>query len=239
MSDLLKPRNTYAKYHTHDGVATALGPRKGSRRKRLKGHPSLLPWRGDIIQGRNGQIFNGFISHGDAYKMNPLTFFNKHGHGPGESFWASHNSRFWTARKMPYWLYPRDVFESQKYWDEVKRLDATDAGKKARELLMSFLNERQRDEFERYGYFTLTMWWKDKDRPLIPAQNTVLHWKFQAWPNVEMVLLGKDGKKAPGGGMHLCIHPEEPYPSGDLLLTQYLEITQRRGLTYIMDNANY
>lgn len=171
----------------------------------------------------------------------------------------------------------RAEIEANGYWERVKELDRTEAGRRAREMVHDLLNERQQETWEKYGYFDLKMinysglvnqaWMMLKHggdirtllkRYSLPFNDDpdkrIIEYRFQMWPECATFLLRNgetiyddaiyvnkmfNGKmpvqgRAPG----FCWHPEEPYPSGDILAAQMLHVLAKGGPTLLRE-ANW
>lgn len=177
-----------------------------------------------------------------AHANNYLTYANGR-------LYVSANSRI--CGPLPWDYEP----EAQAYWDAVTKLDQTEAGARANKLVAhlieTYLNKRRLDTWERFRYFDVSFcyWNKDSDEPLATTgpRYTV---RFQTEPAVGMFVI-KRGQKpyvkrskrfgnklATSSRMSFCLHPEKPYPSGDLIAMQFM-ICVTHGIVDFMEQANW
>lgn len=104
----------------------------------------------------------------------------------------------------------RDV---EKYHDECYRLQASEAGRRAKRLLMAHLSDEQIDEYENKGYFRVT---SSEGKPYL----------IERWYPAGNVYAIENGTVL----TRYCCHPRDPYPVDDILLTQKVGLeTDARG----------
>lgn len=131
----------------------------------------------------------------------------------------------YVARQLPY-LPERESDgrrEAHDYVEACHELDRTPAGKKAMKLLFEFLSEDQIKDYQREFAF-----WE-----CFPCQNEIgLLWiEFITWSTAGNIRLARSykGERVEG----LCLHPDDPFPTGDILLTQLLHFRRCQRLTEI------
>ncbi len=108
--------------------------------------------------------------------------------------------------------------ELDAYMKAVKKLDLSPAGHRATQLLWDHLDRDQQRSYSRYRYFEVTVFPKRLSES--PGRRYRLHGGFT---NGNINLMGY----LYGGVRNVatyCLHPEEPHPTGDVLLAQKLLI---------------
>lgn len=125
--------------------------------------------------------------------------------------------------------------EAIRYQTACWKLDQTEAGQRARALLLENLTPFQRQEFENYGFFHILKWGPipeeryeelpaQKQRPFFKADDPRI-FRFRLYrldrfyPNGNVKLVTATGNKKVAS---LCLHPEDPYPTSDIVLAQKL-----------------
>lgn len=100
--------------------------------------------------------------------------------------------------------------QANEYQKECRRLQATKAGRKAKRLLLENLTDIQRRDYLTKGVFTVA-----------GNGDPTFHWYVidNSFPNGNIFEIQK--RRVIG---ERCLHPEEPYPIDDILLTQKLFI---------------
>lgn len=113
--------------------------------------------------------------------------------------------------------------EAQEYAEEVHRLQASPAGRKAKRLLLDNLTDEQEDDYFRKGYFLVT-----SPSEFYPNKQPRRYCIERGFPNGNIMSIIQ--LRAKSGALRLwplktfCFHSEEPYAMDDILLAQKLHI---------------
>lgn len=123
----------------------------------------------------------------------------------------------------------KDTLIGQTYWEECSRLHRSPAGRKAVKLLKEFLNEQQRADLDKKGFFKVI---RDE------GKRGVYEFLIEIDPNFGCFMYVGKRLVPEHGWMSFCWHPEQPVPNGDLALIHYLQI-EDRGPESLLDAANW
>lgn len=147
-------------------------------------------------------------------------------HGLGEQGKCLRKQGSLSVAEAVKWTLPQttpDQITAADHAAACKRLDCSEAGKKARDLLFSHLDEQQLKTAQRDRYFDIRLppketIYKDKGRKGILFRRWELFRIYRGFPNGNVKALGH--KRSPL--MTFCLHPGRPYPTDDIVLTQKL-----------------
>lgn len=106
-----------------------------------------------------------------------------------------------------------DQIQAADYSRECARLQASKAGRKAKQILIDNLTRTQADDYFRKGHFVVAAPKKEEDA------TPPLYAIVRGFPNGNVLRL--EGQEVQA---NYCYHPEEPFPLDDILLTQKLMI---------------
>jgi hypothetical protein len=123
---------------------------------------------------------------------------------------------------LPYECHP-EQWEAREYHKECLRYQASEAGRKAKKLLLENLSEQQTEDYFNKGYFFVVPPQKDK-----PIEKRRIYVVERSYPNGNIMRVRQKTNK---GGRRLwypvenfCYHTEEPHAVDDILLAQKMMI---------------
>lgn len=200
---------------------------------------------------------NVFVFEPPWLENNLISYFQRTGRHDNNRL-TYHNGRLYIAQTQPCavpWL-PWDFDpDTQNYWDQVHELDKTEAGKRARDLVAHlidvYLKGDRAGTWQKYGYFDTYFYYKGDDGFHDPTAGPSYTVRFQMWPTVGTFIIEHNGEKKgirdprfdnelliSSPGFNFCLHPAEPYPSGDLLAMHFL-FCATHGVSAFLGKANW
>lgn len=177
--------------------------------------------------------FRQFIPKGLEYKSRAPFYNNMPEYRRFDDLWVSINAPYVPANRT------RDQNAAEDYNKEVWKLTMSNAGTRAWDLLFEHLNEYQQEQVKKHFYFDVLYLKLEKgkysayDEAVFRARLWHLlqrdHWnqplsmdvavfRFHCWYPNGNIWFNDFGSES--GVVNYCIHPPEPYPMGDILLTQ-------------------
>lgn len=145
------------------------------------------------------------------------------------NFMIDRNINHYVAKKIPHLpdTAHQDQIETKLYENEVYRLGRGEAGKRARDLLFSVLNDRQKKMYFTHNFFDYRLVRKGLEdfqgETIWGLKHTVSFRIYTTYPNGNVRLLERR-RNMVKEVCTICLHPKEPYPLDDILLQQILNI---------------